>query len=200
MAMKSPPYLLKAVKYVGDDMMSTLLVTSRPVDFMYDWFSRTKYGFSVFSVQMIGALFPSMHFASHLRSRLEGTRSHKAPGISRSRYYMRPRVNKTLPDYIAYVETTYPIMHARIHCGVTALRSSCDYYAMDAWKFQALLRLFLDYVYGQAPNFEDIEVTPTSTILHFEGGNYVIQEAGKFDRNFDWTALKEDKPDATDNS
>lgn len=187
MALKNPPYLFKAIQYVGDDMLSTLLVTSRPVDFMYDWFERTKYGLSTFSNQMICALFPAMHFGSHLLSRLEGSRTNGK--AVRCRYYMRPQVQKPLPEYIDYVSTTYPAMHARIHCGVTALRSSCEFYVLDQWKMKALIRLFLDYVYGAAPNMEDIEITPTSILLHFESCSYVLQQLGTFDRDFDWSTV-----------
>lgn len=190
MALKNLPYLIKAVKYVGDDMLSTLLVTSRPVDFMYDWFERSKYGLSTFSNQMICALFPAMHFGNHLLRRLEGSRT--GGKASRCRYYMRPTVQKLLPEYIDYVSTAYPAMHARIHCGVTSLRSSCEYYLLDQWKMKALLRLFLDYVYGAAPNMEDIEITPTSIILHFEGVSYFMQKHGEFDRNFDWSTLDDE--------
>lgn len=188
--MKSPPTIRKAVSYVGDDLMGRLRDNVCPVATLFDWFHASKYGMSRFSVGMLTALFPAMHFSGHLALRLESSR---AEGRDlRCRFYMRPRTHMLLPDYMAYIEAEYPAMHARIRCGVSTLRSACMYYQFPEWQFKALLRLFYDYVYGTPPLADEIEITPTAIFFNREGRQITLYQDGEFGQNFDWSTVIEE--------
>lgn len=184
----SLPYLQKAIAYFGDEMLGALLVTTSPVNFTYDWLDRTKYGLSTFSIQMLAGLLPPMHFGHHLCKRVAISRS--AGKSVKCRYYMRPPVRLELPEYMAHIEANYRSMYARIRCGITSLRNAADYFQMEEWKFKAVLRLFLDYVYGAAPTMDEIEITPERIVLKLATGNIVIQEINQYDLNFDWSTVE----------
>lgn len=187
----SLPYLHKAIAYFGDEMLGSLLVTTSPVNYTYDWLDRTKYGLSTFSITMLAGLLPPMHFGHHLCKRVAISRS--AGKSVKCRYYMRPTVFMELPDYMAHIEGEYKSMYARIRCGITSLRNAADYANVEEWKLKAVLRLFLDYVYGAAPSMDEIEITPERIVLKFPSGDVVIQEPNQFDLNFDWSTVAECK-------
>jgi hypothetical protein len=184
----SLPYLNKALTYVGDEMLGSLLVTSSPVNFTYDWFDQTKYGLSRFSIRMLAGLLPPMHFGPHLCNRIEISRI--AGKSAKCRYYMRPTVFLELPEYMAHIEENYKALYARTRCGITSLLNAASYYQTEEWKLKALLRLFLDYVYGSAPSMEEIEIAPERITLKFKTSDVVIYEAGHYDRDFDWTSVE----------
>lgn len=188
MQKESLPYLKHAIEYVGSEMLGSLLVTTSPVNFTYDWFDQTKYGLSRFSIRMLAGLLPPMHFGQHLCKRVAISR---AAGKSvKCRYYMRPTVRMELPEYMAHIESEYKSMYARVRCGITSLRTSATYFQIEHWQFKAVLRLFLDYVYGAAPTMEQIEITPERIVLKFPSGDVVIQEVGQYDQNFDWSTVE----------
>ena len=184
----SLPYIQKAVAYFGDEMLGALLVTPSPVNFTYDWLDRTKYGLSTFSINMLAGLLPPMHFGHHLCKRVAISR--KAGKSVKCRYYMRPTIWLELPDYMAHIEENYKSMYARIRCGITSLRSAADYFQLDEWKLKAVLRLFLDYVYGAAPSMDEIEISPDRIVLKFPTGDVVIQEVNQYDLSFDWSTVE----------